>query len=102
MNCSASVVNGLVVLPDLTIVFPNSTMISEDGTNSLVYMFSPLRMSDGGQYTCTAVVNIPVAGIILQSSVTEAVVAVCKYELITPLAGDYVYTLCRCLFSVPV
>ena len=89
MNCSASVVNGLLVLPDLTIVFPNSTMISEDGTNSLAYMFSPLRMSDGGQYTCTAAVNIPVAGIIdHQSSVTRNVVAVCKYLLITPLSGD--------------
>ena len=80
MNCSASVVDGLVVLPDLTILFPNSTVISEDGTNSLVYMFSPLRMSDGGQYTCTATVNIPQAEIIdYQSSVTEAVVVVCKY-----------------------
>ena len=89
MNCSASVVNGLVVLPDLTIVFPNSTVISEDGTNSQAYMFSPLRMSDGGWYTCTAAVNIPVAGIIdHQSSVTRNVVAVCKYELITPLSGD--------------
>ena len=89
MNCSARVVDGLVMLPDLTIVFPNSTVISEDGTNSLAYMFSPLRMSDGGRYTCTATVNIPVAGIIdHQSSVTEAVVVVCKYLLITLLAGD--------------
>ena len=65
MNCSASVVDGLVVLPDLTIVFPNSTVISKERTDSLAYMFSPLRMSDGGWYTCTAAVNIPVAGIIL-------------------------------------
>ena len=80
MNCSASVVDDLVVLPDLTILFPNSTVIYEDGTNSLVYMFSPLRMSDGGQYTCTATVNIPQAEIIdHQSSVTETVVVVCKY-----------------------
>ena len=74
MNCSASVVDDLVVLPDLTIVFPNSTMISEDGTSSLAYIFSPLRMFDGGRYTCTAAVNIPVAGIIdHQSSVTRKV-----------------------------
>ena len=89
MNCSASVVNGLVVLPDLTIVFPNSTVISKERTDSLAYMFSPLRMSDGEQYTCTAAVNIPVTGIIdHQSSVTEAVVVVCEYELITPLTVD--------------
>ena len=79
MNCSASVVDDLVVLPDLTIVFPNSTVISEEGANSLAYMFSPLRMSDGGQYTCTATINIPVAGIIdHKSSVTEPMVVVCK------------------------
>ena len=80
MNCSASVVDGLVVLPDLTIVFPNSTVISKEGADSLAYMFSPLRMSDGGRYTCTATVNIPVAEIIdHQSSVTETVAVVCKY-----------------------
>ena len=75
LQCSASVVAGLVVLPDLKIVFPNSTEISVMNTSSLDYMFSPLRTSDGGQYTCTATVNIPQAGIThLQNSVTEVVV----------------------------
>ena len=72
LQCSASVVDGLVVLPDLKIVFPNSTEISVMNTSSLVYKFSPLRTSDGGQYTCTATVNIPQAGITdLQSSIKE-------------------------------
>ena len=69
LQCSASVVAGLVVLPDLKIVFPNSTEISVINSSSLDYMFSPLRTSDGGQYTCTATVNISQAGIIdLQNS----------------------------------
>ena len=59
LQCSASVADGLVVLPGLKIVFPNSTEISAMNTSSLVYPFSPLRTSDGGQYTCTATVNIP-------------------------------------------
>ena len=72
LQCSASVVDGLVVLPDLKIVFPNSTETSVMNTSSLVYTFSPLRTSDGGQYTCTATVNIPQAGITdLQSSAVE-------------------------------
>ena len=63
-----------MVLPDLKIVFPNSTEIPEMNTSSLVYTFSPLRTSDGGQYTCTATVNIPQAGITdLQSSAVETV-----------------------------
>ena len=58
-----------MVLPELKIVFPNSTEISVMNSSSLDYMFSPLRTSDGGQYTCTATVNIPRAGIIdLQNS----------------------------------
>ena len=74
LQCSASVVDGLVVLPDLKIVFPNSTEISAMNTSSLVYTFSPLRTSDGGQYTCTATVNIPQAGITdRQSSTVETV-----------------------------
>ena len=73
LQCLASVVDGLVVLPDLKIVFPNSTEISVI-TSSLDYTFSPLRTSDGGQYTCTATVNIPQAGITnLQNSAVETV-----------------------------
>ena len=75
LQCSARVVAGLVVLPDLKIVLPNSTEISVMNTSSLDYMFSPLRTSNGGQYTCTATVNIPQAGIMhLQNSVMETVV----------------------------
>ena len=63
LQCSASVVDGLVVLPDMKIVHLNSTVISEVNSDSVEYMFSPLRTSDGGQYTCTATINIPDAGI---------------------------------------
>ena len=79
LQCSASVVDGLVVLPDLKIVFPNSTKISVISSSSLDYTFSPLRTSDGGQYTCTATVNIPQAGITdLQNSITENITVVGK------------------------
>ena len=74
LQCSASVVAGLVVLPELKIVFPNSTEISVMNSSSLDYMFSPLRTSDGGQYTCTATVNIPRAGILdLQNSAVGSI-----------------------------
>ena len=64
LQCSASVVDGLVVLPDMRIVHPNSTVISEVNSDSVEFVFSPLRTSDGGQYTCTATINILDAGII--------------------------------------
>ena len=61
-----------MVLPDLKIVFPNSTEISVMNTRSLDHTFSPLRTSDGGQYICTATVDIPLAGKTdLQSSAVE-------------------------------
>ena len=68
-----------MVQPDLQIVFPNTTEIvamniSSLNSTSLNYTFSPLRTSDGGQYTCTATVNIPQAGIAgLQSSAMDTV-----------------------------
>ena len=81
LNCSASVVAGLVVLPHLKIVFPNSTEVSAVSSSSMDYVFSPLRTSDGGQYTCTATVNIPQAGITdLQNSVVETITVVGKYH----------------------
>ena len=74
LQCSASVVSGLVVLPDLKLVFPNSTEISVMNSSSLEYTFSPLRTYDGGQYICTATVNISQAGIMdLQSSAVKTV-----------------------------
>ena len=71
LNCTASVVDDLVVLPDLVIVGPNSTVSSSNNTSSLIYMFTPLKTSDGGVYNCTATVNIPEAGIAIQNSTTE-------------------------------
>ena len=77
LNCSASVVADQVVLPDLKIVFPNSTEVSAVNSSSVDYVFSPLRTSDGGQYTCIATVSIPQAGIRdLQSSAVETITAV--------------------------
>ena len=74
LHCSASVVAGLVVLPDLKIVSPNSTDVSAVNSSTVDYVFSPLKTSDGGQYTCTATVNIPQAGIKdLQSSAVDSI-----------------------------
>ena len=71
LNCSATVVPGLVTEPDVQLVFSDST--KAEGSSSVEQSFSPLRTSDGGQYTCTATVNIPQAGIANSSSTTETV-----------------------------
>ena len=81
LQCSASVVAGLGVLPHLKIVFPNSTEVSAVNSSSVDYVFSPLRTSDGGQYTCTATVNIPQAGITdRQNSAVETITVLGKYH----------------------
>ena len=83
LQCSAGVVDGLVVLPDMKIVSPNSTVISVMNSSSVEYVFSPLKTSHGGQYTCTATLNIPQAGITdLTTSATETIIVVCKYILL--------------------
>ena len=71
ISCSAEVVPGLVVEPDLKIVFPDSNATSVENNSSLKHTFSPLRTSDGGSYTCTAIVNIPGAGV---TNLTESTV----------------------------
>ena len=61
INCSATVVPGLVVEPQLEIDFSNLTLASDN--SSVGHTFSPLKTSHGGQYTCTATINIPQSGI---------------------------------------
>ena len=68
ISCTATVVPGLVALPTMMIVFPNSTVVLAHNTISVDYTFSPLRTSDGGHYTCTATINIPQAEINLTAS----------------------------------
>ena len=63
LNCTATVVKGLVVQPDLVIMGPNSTVASVNNASSVTHTFSLLRTSDGGLYKCTANVNIPKAKI---------------------------------------
>ena len=36
-----------------------STLTTPDGTTSLPHTFNPLRVTDGGQYSCTATVSSP-------------------------------------------
>ena len=83
-----------MVLPDMKIMFPNSTMISVANSTSVQHMFSPLKIYDGGQYTCTATINIPQAGIRdLQSSVVETfrvVGKMYKYRLYSESMKYYV------------
>ena len=89
LTCSASVVAGLVVLPHLKIVFPNSTEVSVVNSSSVDYVFSPLRTTDEGQYTCRATVNILQAGITdLHSSAVETINVVGEH-LMNPDATTY-------------
>ena len=90
-----------MVLPDLKIVFPKSTELSVISSSSLDYTFSPLRTSDGGQYTCTATVNIPQAGITdLQNSITENITIVGK--ILYGLQDSYKIQWSICIDAYPV
>lgn len=81
MQCSASLVEDLIVLPELEIVLHNSTITSVMGDSSLLHTFSPLRTSDGGVYTCTATINILQAHITnLQASVTDTIIVAGQYN----------------------
>ena len=99
LNCTATVVPGLVVDPDMSIVFPNSTVVSVTDTTSVGHTFSPLRMSDSGLYTCTATINIPQAGITdLLSTTRETVSVACESAHL-----EFMYTLtlgvCMCVID---
>ena len=80
LQCSADVVAGLVVGPDLVLVAPNGSVVaSQRSTTTLTHTFPRLRIHDGGQYTCTATTTIPEAGGItdLRNSVTETLSVAC-------------------------
>lgn len=78
LQCSVSVVDYLVVQPDLKLVAANgSTVASQMNTTVLTHSFSPLITSDRGEYTCTATLTIPNTGIInLQNSATKTITVV--------------------------
>ena len=59
IKCSANVVPGLVIEPLMEIDFSNSTLAA--GNSLVEHTFSLLKTSDGGEYTCTATINIPQA-----------------------------------------
>ena len=66
--------HGLVVQPNMKIVSPKFNVVSVSNESFVEDTFSPLATSDGGQYNCTATVNIPEVGIIgVQSSVTKII-----------------------------
>lgn len=87
LQCSVSVVDYLVVQPNLELVAPNgSTVASQMNTTVLTHSFSPLITSDGGEYTCTATITIPNAGITnLQNSATTTIIVVGELMLIYSL-----------------
>ena len=90
---------GLVVDPDMSIVFPNSTVVSVTDTTSLGHTFSPLRMSDSGQY-CTATINIPKAGITdLLSTTRETVSVVCELSHLELCTFVYVHSHSLCMID---
>ena len=81
-----------MVQPDLEIVFPNTTDIAAMNITSLTYTFSQLRASDGGQYTCTATVNIPEVGIAdIKISTTENVTVASEHVHVI-IVFVFVYT----------
>ena len=90
-----STLAALEVLPDMKIVFLNSTVISASNTLSVVHMFSPLKLSDSGEYTCEATINIPGAGITnLKTTITNTLAVVqCKSMHGTSSSFAYAYLL---------
>lgn len=78
LQCSVSVVDYLVVQPDVELVAPNGgTVASQMNMTVLTHTLSPLTTSDGGEYTCMATLIIPDAGITnLQNSATKTITVV--------------------------
>ena len=88
----------MVVQPDLEIVGPGgSVLASVRQSVTLTHMFSPLVTSDGGQYTCTATLNIPEAAITdLQGSAVEIITVASE---LTTGAVTFYYVYIPCLFK---
>ena len=71
LSCTATVVENLVVAPNIQWEYSNGSAVDGGSTSTLSDMvtsgnttthnltFSPLRTSHGGEYTCRAIINIP-------------------------------------------
>ena len=71
LNCTATVVENLVVVPTIQWEYSNGSAVEGGSTSTLSDMvtsgnttthnltFSPLQTSHGGEYTCRAIINIP-------------------------------------------
>ena len=71
LSCTATVVENLVVVPNIQWEYSNgseveggstftlSAMVTSGNTTTHNLTFSPLRTSHGGEYTCRAIINIP-------------------------------------------
>ena len=82
LQCSASVANGLVVKPLLELLSPNGTVLASLQNDTLTYLFSPLLLSDEGQYSCIATINIPEINITgLQKSSNTNITVVGKFRM---------------------
>ena len=62
LTCSAST-QGVSAMPTLMWIRDGDILPIESGSGPLDLSFSPLHTSDGGPYTCTAILNIPEAGV---------------------------------------
>ena len=84
LQCSASLVDGVVVQPHLRIVGPDGrTLASAVQSVALIHVFSPLVTSDAGHYSCIATLNIPEASITgLQNSAVKTIPQLSKLTLI--------------------
>ena len=74
LTCTVMVVNGLVVVPQMTWLKNGTSVVGGNGvlvtygmvtanTTSLTLKFNPHQTSNGGQYTCIVNVSIPVISI---------------------------------------
>ena len=96
LSCTATVVENLVVVPNIQWEYSNgsvvnsgssfalSAMITSGNTTTHNLTFSPLRTSHGGEYTCRAIINIPsisisglngsqFSGVVIQSKLISSI-----------------------------
>ena len=85
LNCTVNVIDRLIVQPDIqwSKIAVNTSLVEESANdisvipiyngNVVILTFNTLKISDGGQYTCNAVLMITEINVIVDGSSDEVI-----------------------------
>ena len=84
LNCTATVLLGVMVSPVLTLKFPNGTNFSSSiGMSGISVVLDPVHIADAGEYVCTGIIELHDLGngTVISAEMKKNLTLKCKLSL---------------------